>query len=127
MDLNKSVTLPLTVDEISDVVINKWCTSCGNDDHLTSSNNNCPNYSKKIIKCPKCRNSDHQRSNNKLCKFYKPRTDLADTINPNRNKRHDLGKMEFECKFCNACFWKMESLSSSTRNQFKFGMCCKQN
>ena len=41
-------------------------------------------------------------------------------------KRHDLGLMEFECRHCNASFWKNERLSNSSIKVFKFGMCCKQ-
>jgi hypothetical protein len=41
--------------------------------------------------------------------------------------RHDLGAMNFECEFCGACFWETEKLSTSTTNNFKFGICCMHN
>ena len=34
--------------------------------------------------------------------------------------------MSKTCSFCHALHWKAESLTSSTREDFKFGMCCYQ-
>ena len=38
--------------------------------------------------------------------------------------RHQLAKRTKNCKFCLALMWDEEKLTSSTRNNFKFGFCC---
>src|SRR6266404_409231 len=37
---------------------------------------------------------------------------------------HDLGEMIVICSHCHALHWMAESLSRSTNNRIKFGMCC---
>src|SRR6266446_5115461 len=37
---------------------------------------------------------------------------------------HDLGEMIVICSHCHALHWMAESLSRSTNNHIKFGMCC---
>src|SRR6266403_4967640 len=37
---------------------------------------------------------------------------------------HDLGEMIVICSHCHALHWMAESLSHSTNNRIKFGMCC---
>ena len=39
-------------------------------------------------------------------------------------ERHSLGPMNLQCPYCHALHFKAEKLSSSTRNDLKFGTCC---
>ena len=37
-----------------------------------------------------------------------------------------VGRMEYYCLHCNAKFWENEKLSTSTKDDFKFSLCCGQ-
>lgn len=38
---------------------------------------------------------------------------------------HDLGRMEYQCKHCSAFHWLDEKIDNSSKNNPRFGMCCK--
>ena len=37
-----------------------------------------------------------------------------------------VGRMEYPCSHCNAQFWENEKLSTSTKDNFRFSLCCGQ-
>ena len=37
-----------------------------------------------------------------------------------------VGRMDYHCSHCNAKFWENEKLSTSTKDDFKFSICCGQ-
>ena len=39
---------------------------------------------------------------------------------------YSVGRMEYHCSHCSAKFWENEKLSTSTKDDFKFSLCCGQ-
>ena len=51
-----------------------------------------------------------------------PAWEILDSIVEERS----LGSMTFPCSHCSAKFWQSEKLSTSTKDCFKFSLCCGQ-
>jgi hypothetical protein len=88
------------------------------------------------IFCKKCGGGDHQKASSKKCKFYRVVTNNSGTnvnieLTTNVNnestseKRHDIGVMTTKCNKCEAIFWVEERLSSSSKSNPRFSICCK--
>jgi hypothetical protein len=51
---------------------------------------------------------------------------VARCVDFNSVERHDLGRMEVECPFCQAEMWLEERLTESSKVNPKFGLCCNK-
>ena len=50
----------------------------------------------------------------------------ASEILDNLIDEHTVGTMNYSCPHCGAKFWEREKLSTSTKDYFKFSLCCEQ-
>ena len=54
-----------------------------------------------------------------IAKFH-----IASEVTDSLVNEESIGNMTYDCSYCNATFWEGEKLSTSTKLNSKFSLCC---